>query len=140
MTICNTEGCKEQGYYNFASDLPSSSSMSLTENEITVDNNINLCVVIDIKKLFCKEHRAAGMICMSIKKCKEDGCIKQPNYNFPNEKRPIYCLTHKKPEMINIISKKCQDDDCNKIPNFNFPNEKNPIFCKKHIQRYIKIT
>lgn len=57
MTICNTESCKEQGYYNFP---------TVVENNQHV-TDLSLCVVVDSKKLFCKNHRLPGMICMSIK-------------------------------------------------------------------------
>ena len=58
MTICCNEGCRNYGYYNFPNE---------------------------VNKLFCNQHRQPEMICMSIRKCEENGCVKQPNYNYENK-------------------------------------------------------
>jgi hypothetical protein len=42
------------------------------------------------------------MINIKAKKCIENNCYSQPNFNYENEKRGIYCSEHKKEGMINI--------------------------------------
>jgi hypothetical protein len=42
-----------------------------------------------------------------VKKCKEIGCEKQPNYNKEGETNGLYCVTHKKPDMIDVKHKIC---------------------------------
>ena len=46
--------------------------------------------------------------------CIFDNCIKQPNFNLPNEKKRLYCLEHKRCNFVNCI----------KISTFNLPTEK----------------
>ena len=47
------------------------------------------------------------MVDVKNKKCLENNCNKQPNYNLQNEKYGIYCKEHKKENMIDIKNKKC---------------------------------
>jgi len=39
------------------------------------------------------------------RKCLYENCITCPNYNYPNEKKPIFCAKHKKNDMIDILNK-----------------------------------
>ena len=52
--------------------------------------------------------------------------LKQPNYNYQNEKIPLYCKSCKLDDMIDIKHKKCIT--CNlKQPCFNYKDENQPL-------------
>jgi len=72
------------------------------------------------------------MVDIKNKRCQENGCIKQPNFNFKNEFGGKFCKIHAKNEMIDIVSRRCQNEKCEKSPCYNFENEKQAIFCKQH--------
>jgi hypothetical protein len=65
-------------------------------------------------------------------KCNEEGCLKHPSFNLPNEMGALFCKKHKKDNMINIINKKCQEENCLINPKFNFPDKKSGLYCSKH--------
>ncbi len=72
------------------------------------------------------------MINIKHKRCIEENCDKQPNFNFQNEKIPLYCKKHKLENMINIVSKKCIEENCDIQPIYNYKKEKNAIYCSSH--------
>ena len=61
------------------------------------------------------------MVDVSSKKCITCN-LKQPCFNYPNEKQPLYCNNCKQCGMDNIRDKKYIA--CNLKPSFNYPNEK----------------
>ena len=69
------------------------------------------------------------------KLCKEETCIKEPSYNFPNELGKLYCSTHKLPGMIRNDNNKCiyknNDIKCNIIPTYGIKDDK-PKYCFEH--------
>ncbi len=67
-------------------------------------------------------------------KCLQEGCDKNPTYNYINIKGNKYCAKHALPGMINRskISSFCQEDGCTTIANFNYLGEKKGKFCVKH--------
>jgi len=40
------------------------------------------------------------------RKCVEENCLKNPNFNFDSEIKGIYCGKHKKDCMINVNTKR----------------------------------
>lgn len=80
----------------------------------------------------CKNHIEKGMIDVYNKKCKHDGCMKQPVFNIIGQGVALYCKTHKSPNMINIKDKPCIADGCLKQPMFNIPGMKVGRYCKEH--------
>ena len=69
-----------------------------------------------------------------VKTCKFSKCMKQPSFNYADQKHGIYCLVHKDPNMIDVISKRCLVDNCNTQPNFNYTGEIKAIYCFSHKQ------
>jgi len=63
-----------------------------------------------------------------VKKCKEEGCNKQPTFGNEGGKTE-YCAEHKKEGMIDVINKRCKD--CNKIPGYGFEGGK-AEYCADH--------
>ena len=58
------------------------------------------------------------------RKCVEENCLKQPNFNFNSETKGIYCAQHKKQNMIDVMHKRrCVEENCLKQPSFNFDSE-----------------
>ena len=72
------------------------------------------------------------MIDIKNKRCIQEKCNLEANFNIQNQKNGLYCNEHKKDNMINVRCKKCKDENCNKQPNFNYINEKVGIYCSKH--------
>ena len=72
------------------------------------------------------------MINVNSKRCIENNCSKQPNFNYLSEKTGLYCSEHKKENMINVITKRCIEINCNKHPCCNYPSEKNALYCSEH--------
>ena len=68
--------------------------------------------------------------------CKEDGCIKYPNFNIKGEIKALYCSEHKKENMIDIKHRQCFEENCIKRPHFNIVGKTQGLYCfthKKHI-------
>ena len=66
------------------------------------------------------------------KRCKEEGCKKQPSYNYPGETAAFFCSKHKLPKMEDIRSKRCKEEGCTKYPSYNYASETTALFCIKH--------
>jgi len=62
-------------------------------------------------------------------KCKYEGCLIQPVFNFPNETNRLFCNLHKLDGMINIKDKDriCEYEGCKNRPSFNSENEEKPL-------------
>ena len=78
---------------------------------------------------FCGVHREPGLVNVVCTKCKEDGCMKQPCFNFPG-KIAWFCVDHKDEGMVNLRERPCEK--CSKKPFYNFPNMKKGRFCVSH--------
>ncbi|XP_063934183.1 uncharacterized protein LOC135145985 [Zophobas morio] len=63
------------------------------------------------------------------KKC-VGGCLKQPNYNYPTEKRALCCNDCKLPGMVDVVNKRCAGG-CGRFSVYNTPGEKKPLYCKQ---------
>ena len=73
------------------------------------------------------------MVNIKSKKCLEENCNKQPNFNLPDKIGGLYCNEHKKENMINVTEKRqCKEENCNKRPSFNLPDKIIGIYCSKH--------
>lgn len=83
------------------------------------------------KALYCYKHKFEGMIDVKNKRCENEGCIKQPSYNYECIKIPMYCSNHKLEDMVNVKSKKCCEEGCTKHPSYNTIG-KIPMYCSKH--------
>jgi hypothetical protein len=79
---------------------------------------------------FCKDHKKAGMVDVSNKRCIEENCSKTPVYNFKGEKTRLYCKDHKKEGMLNIKDALCLL--CEKQASYNYENETKASYCKEH--------
>lgn len=78
---------------------------------------------------FCGIHREPGLVNVVCTKCKEDGCMKQPCFNFPG-KNAWFCAEHKDEGMVNLRERPCEK--CHKKPVYNFPDIKKGRFCVEH--------
>jgi hypothetical protein len=67
-----------------------------------------------------------------VKKCREEGCTKQPRFNYKENKSPIYCHLHKKDEMIDVVNYRCQQEGCDLLPAYNYEGSKRGIYCNTH--------
>ena len=86
----------------------------------------------DNSRRWCAKHRNATSVASTfVRRCKFDGCEKQPSYG---EKRgqPVFCREHKLPEHLNVNSRKCEAPGCNIRPYFAPPGAKRGRFCRAH--------
>ena len=72
------------------------------------------------------------MIDIISKQCQNEGCTKQPSYNYDGQIKPLYCNQHKLPNMIDIKSKKCKNKGCIKQPYYNYDGQTKPLYCNQH--------
>jgi hypothetical protein len=66
------------------------------------------------------------------KKCREEGCAKQPRFNYKENKSAIYCHLHKKDGMIDVVNYRCQEEGCGLIPAYNYEGNKRGLYCNSH--------
>lgn len=45
----------------------------------------------DRRASYCAEHKLAGMINVSSRRCQHTGCLRHPNFGFPGDRRASYC-------------------------------------------------
>jgi hypothetical protein len=88
----------------------------------------------ETRRLYCRQHKQAGMVNLANKRCGVDGCTTIPNYNKPGERQGLRCDRHKQDGMINVKSKRCAADGCTARPSHNRPGETRALFCAKHKQ------
>lgn len=84
------------------------------------------------KKTRCSEHHLEGMVDLKHPPCIEPGCLTNPSYGFPKDKKATYCFIHHKDGMKNIISPICEEPGCETLASFNFEGKKKPIRCELH--------
>ncbi len=87
---------------------------------------------VEIKGLYCNQHKKEGMIDVISKRCQHPSCIKQPSFNLPGEIKGLYCHQHKKDGMTDVKNKKCQHSGCYTQPSFNLPGEIKGVYCRQH--------
>ena len=79
------------------------------------------------KNIYCSKHKLENMIDVENKKC--ISCkIKNPIFNYENEKNTLYCVVCKLENMIDIKHKKCIICKI-KRPMYNYENKNKPIYC-----------
>jgi hypothetical protein len=84
------------------------------------------------KPLKCGIHKG-DFVDVQHDRCIEEGCSKNPTFNYSGEKKGIYCGRHKKDDMQDVLSKRCQENGCNTLkPSFNYSDKKIGIYCAKH--------
>jgi hypothetical protein len=81
---------------------------------------------------YCIAHKSSEMINVKNKKCKYEGCIKYPVFNYKDTNGGIYCDTHKLSEMIDVVSKRCKYEGCNIRPYCNYEGSKSYDYCISH--------
>lgn len=81
----------------------------------------------------CRGHAdLTSMVNVYVRKCIEEGCLKQASFNYKGQKTKLYCAQHKKSLMFDCSHKYCENAECAKLPSFNYENEKTPRFCADH--------
>jgi len=103
---CLNKDCKKEACFNY-------------KNYTSI--NIRKCI-------YCSKHKLENMVNIKNKKCIKCN-IKQPVFNYKNEKNALYCRNCRLENMINIKSKKCIN--CNiKRSNFNYKEKKKALYCR----------
>ncbi len=82
------------------------------------------------KSIYCRIHASDGMINLTKKRCRHNGCMKMPSFGRKFGKA-THCSIHATDDMINVKSKRCQIDDCMKIPSYGLMPKK-ATHCRNH--------
>lgn len=104
---CQVDGCNKRRSYNFPSESQGK---------------------------FCAKHREPNMICVTVSRCREQGCTKRPFYNYAF-KKALYCARHKRENMVDVKHKRCKHRGCHVQPFFNHPGEVKGMYCFKHREK-----
>ncbi|CAN0437096.1 unnamed protein product [Ascophyllum nodosum] len=74
------------------------------------------------------------MVNVCRKKCKTEGCGKQPFFGVAGTKTVEYCAHHAPDGMVNVYNIKCRAEICGKIPSFGVTGTKTADYCAQHAQ------
>ena len=71
------------------------------------------------------------MVDVISKRCIQENCKRQPNFNEEGQTKGLFCSEHKSENMVDVISKTCVHPNCNTQPFYNFEGEK-AKYCSEH--------
>ena len=79
---------------------------------------------------YVKKKRCAHV---SSKRCRTEGCRKQPSFGVAGTKTREYCAQHAPDGMVNVSSiRKCRTEGCGKYPSFGAAGTKRVEYCAQH--------
>ena len=81
---------------------------------------------------YCAQQASNGMINVSSKKCRTEGCGKQPSYGVAGTKTVEYCEQHSPDGMINVYNRKCRTEGCGKVSSLGVTGTKSAEYCARH--------
>ena len=73
-----------------------------------------------------------GIVDVCNKKCRTEGCVKQPSFEVAGTKTAEYCAQHALDGMAIVFSRKCRTGGCGKIPSFGVAGRKTAECCAQH--------
>ena len=71
------------------------------------------------------------MVDVCSKKCRTEGCGKQPSFGVADTKTAEYCAKHAPGEMVNICHKKFRSEGCDKRSSFGVAGTKTVKYCAR---------
>ena len=84
-------------------------------------------------ELYCREHRKEHHVNILSKKCRAEGCRKQPYFGDPVECVPIYCFVHKSEEHRDVKNRRCHHPHgCKRHPTYGDAREGVALYCLRH--------
>ena len=72
------------------------------------------------------------MVDVRRRKCRTEGCGKQPSFGVAGTKTVRYCAQHALDGMVNVCSRKCRTEGCGKQPSFGVAGTKTVRYCAQH--------
>lgn len=156
--LCKAEGCSKIPSYNFPSETrPVNCKQHMQDGMVDVKHptcEVEGCPTRPHYNFpghkrgrFCASHKEEGMVSQDwvgkggakpsykkyMKKCEQQDCGVQANFNTPGEKKARFCASHKDEGMKNVHERaRCGVDMCQKHPYFNYRGEKKGLFCNEH--------
>ncbi len=135
---------EKQAYYNFLNtSIPNCIACNIDLSKPRICGIHRKKLIEDKETTYTEEN----IVDVVHPKCKTDGCDKQPNFNFPGEKKGAYCskcankynAAHpNKADMIDVIHSRCKTPGCHTQPNFNLPGQKKGLYCASCAIKYNK--
>jgi hypothetical protein len=84
------------------------------------------------KPQHCKQHRLAGELDTTNKRCHVEGCGRQPSFGNASIGVAVSCAAHKHDTFVNLKGRLCRHPEgCTKAPCFGFKGGV-PLFCADH--------
>jgi hypothetical protein len=84
------------------------------------------------KPQHCKQHRLAGELDTTNKRCHVEGCGRQPSFGNASTGVAVSCAAHKHDTFVNLKGRLCRHPEgCTKAPCFGFKGGV-PLFCADH--------
>ena len=75
--------------------------------------------------VYCAQHAPDGMVNVKSRKCRTEGCGKQPSYGVAGTQTVEYCCQHARDGMVIIYSsRKCRTEGCGKKPSYGVAGTK----------------
>ena len=81
---------------------------------------------------YCVQHAPDGMVNVDSRKCRTEGCRKQPSFGVAGTKTTEYCAQHAPDGMVNVCSRKSRTEGCGKRPLFRVAGMKTAEYCAQH--------
>ena len=72
------------------------------------------------------------MVSVSRRRCKAEGCSKQPSLGMPGTNTLEYCAQHASDSMINVKSKACKMEGCGRRLPYGVAGTKTGKYCTQH--------
>ena len=73
---------------------------------------------------YCSQHAPDRMVSVDGRKCRTEGCGKQPSFGVAGTKTAEFCAQHALDEIVDVNSKKCRIEDCDERLSFGVAGTK----------------
>ena len=83
---------------------------------------------------YCAQHASDGMVNVKRRKCRTEGCGKQPSFGVAGTKTAEYCAEHALDGMVDVKRRSWKTRGCSKKPSFRVANSKTVKRCAQHVR------
>ena len=72
------------------------------------------------------------MVSVNNRRCRTEGCVKQPSFGVAGTKTVEYCAQHAPNRMVDVKNRKCRIEGCRKGPSYGVTGTKTAEYCAQH--------
>ena len=84
------------------------------------------------KREYCAQHAHDGMVNVSKRKFRNEGCVKTSSFGVAGTKTAEYCAQHAPHGMLHADNRRCRTEGCGKQSSFRETRTKKREYCAKH--------